>query len=94
VTFSLAVLAAGSSEWLRWFGRFRARHSWRTANWPEALPAGCTGRTRGALTQVDLRQRKKELDALRGRLASKEDLVAFNEKNLVYKRLQGALPRA
>ena len=47
-----------------------------------------------ALTQIDLRQRKKELDALRGRLVSKEDLVAFNEKNLAYKRLQGALPAA
>jgi DNA primase len=47
-----------------------------------------------ALTQVDLRQRKKELDELRGRLASKEDLVVFNEKNLAYKRLQGALPGA
>jgi DNA primase len=45
-----------------------------------------------ALTQIDLRQRKKELDDLRGRLKSKEDLVVFNEKNLAYKRLQGALP--
>jgi DNA primase len=45
-----------------------------------------------ALTQLDLRKRKKELDDLRGRLSSKEDLVAFNEKNLAYKRLQGALP--
>jgi DNA primase len=45
-----------------------------------------------ALTQIDLRHRKMELDELRGRLASKEDLVAFNEKNLAYKRLQGALP--
>jgi DNA primase len=45
-----------------------------------------------ALTQVDLRQRKRELDDLRGRLKSKEDLVVFNEKNLAYKRLQGALP--
>lgn len=45
-----------------------------------------------ALTQIDLRQRKRELDDLRGRLSSKEDLVAFNEKNLAYKRLQGALP--
>ena len=45
-----------------------------------------------ALTQLDLRQRKKELDDLRSRLSSKEDLIAFNEKNLAYKRLQGALP--
>ena len=47
-----------------------------------------------ALTQIELRHRKSELDDLRGRLTSKEDLVAFNEKNLAYKRLQGALPRA
>ena len=47
-----------------------------------------------ALTQIELRHRKTELDDLRGRLTSKEDLVAFNEKNLAYKRLQGALPRA
>ena len=45
-----------------------------------------------ALTQIDLRLRKRELDDLRGRLKSKEDLVVFNEKNLAYKRLQGALP--
>jgi DNA primase len=45
-----------------------------------------------ALTQLDLRQRKKELDDLRGRLVSKEDLVVFNEKNLAYQRLRGALP--
>ena len=45
-----------------------------------------------ALTQLDLRERKKELDDLRGRLSSEEDLVAYNEKNLAYKRLQGALP--
>jgi DNA primase len=47
-----------------------------------------------ALTQIDLRQRKMELDDLRKRLSSREDLVAFNEKNLAYKRLQGALPTA
>jgi DNA primase len=47
-----------------------------------------------ALTQIDLRHRKTELDDLRKRLSSREDLVAFNEKNLAYKRLQGALPRA
>jgi DNA primase len=45
-----------------------------------------------ALTQLDIRQRKKELDELRGRLSSKEDLVVFNEKNLAYQRLRGALP--
>jgi DNA primase len=47
-----------------------------------------------ALTQIDIRQRKKELDDLRGRLSSKEDLVVFNEKNLAYQRLRGALPSA
>ena len=51
-----------------------------------------------ALTQIDIRQRKKELDELRGRLGShpgsKEDLVIFNEKNLAYQRLRGALPSA
>jgi DNA primase len=47
-----------------------------------------------ALTQIDLRHRKIELDDLRKRLSSREDLVAFNEKNLAYKRLQGALPSA
>jgi DNA primase len=45
-----------------------------------------------ALTQLDIRQRKRELDELRGRLSSKEDLVVFNEKNLAYQRLRGALP--
>ncbi|HEY5897166.1 MAG TPA: DNA primase [Burkholderiales bacterium] len=45
-----------------------------------------------ALTQIELRSRKKELDEMRSRLRSKEDLVVFNEKNLAYKRLQGALP--
>jgi DNA primase len=50
------------------------------------------GEFQHALVQVELRSRKKELDELRGRLRSKEDLVVFNEKNLAYKRLQGALP--
>ncbi len=46
-----------------------------------------------ALVKLDLARRKKELDEMRGRgLASKEDLRAFQEKNLAYKRLQGALP--
>ena len=46
-----------------------------------------------ALVKLDLARRKKELDELRGRgLASKEDLRVFQEKNLAYKRLQGALP--
>ena len=48
-----------------------------------------------ALTQIDFRHRKTELDDLRKRLSSREDLVAFNEKNLAYKRLQvGTSPRA
>ena len=46
-----------------------------------------------ALVKLELARRKKELDELRGRgLTSKEDLRAFQEKNLAYKRLQGALP--
>jgi DNA primase len=46
-----------------------------------------------ALVKLDLARRKKELDELRGRgLRSKEELQAFQEKNLAYKRLQGALP--
>jgi DNA primase len=45
-----------------------------------------------ALTGLEVRSRKKELDALRERLRSKEDLVLFNEKNLAYQRLRGALP--
>jgi DNA primase len=45
-----------------------------------------------ALTRLEVRSRKRELDELRGRLRSKEDLVLFNEKNLAYQRLRGALP--
>ena len=45
-----------------------------------------------ALTGLEVRSRKKELDELRGRLRSKEDLVLFQEKNLAYQRLRGALP--
>jgi hypothetical protein len=46
-----------------------------------------------ALAKLDLKRRKQELDELRGRgLRSRDELVAFNEKNLAYKRLQGALP--
>ncbi|MDX6585279.1 MAG: hypothetical protein QOI10_4463, partial [Solirubrobacterales bacterium] len=42
---------------------------------------------------LDLARRKKELDELRGGgLTSKDDQRAFQEKNLAYKRLQGALP--
>jgi DNA primase len=45
-----------------------------------------------ALTQLEIRSRKKELDELRARMKSTEDLVVFNEKNLAYQRLRGALP--
>ena len=46
-----------------------------------------------ALRQLDLARRKRELDELRGRgLTSKEDQMAFQQKVMVYKRLQGALP--
>jgi DNA primase len=50
------------------------------------------GEFQHALTGMEVRSRKKELDELRSRLRSKEDLVAFNEKNLAYQRLRGALP--
>jgi len=46
-----------------------------------------------ALVKLDLARRKRELDELRaGGLASREEQVAWQEKNLAYKRLQGALP--
>jgi DNA primase len=46
-----------------------------------------------ALVKLELARRKKELDEMRGRgLTSMEDLRVFQEKNLAYKRLQGALP--
>jgi DNA primase len=46
-----------------------------------------------ALGKLDLARRKKELDEMvRTGLTSKDALIAFQEKNLVYKRLQGALP--
>jgi DNA primase len=50
------------------------------------------GEFQHALTGLEVRSRKKELDELRGRLRSKEDLVLFQEKNLAYQRLRGALP--
>ena len=46
-----------------------------------------------ALVKLDLARRRKELDELRaGGLASREQQIAWQEKNLAYKRLQGALP--
>ena len=46
-----------------------------------------------ALRRLDLARRKRELDDLRGGgLNSKEDQIIFQQKNLVYKRIQGALP--
>jgi hypothetical protein len=46
-----------------------------------------------ALVKLDLARRKKELDQLRaGGLASREEQLVWQEKNLAYKRLQGALP--
>jgi DNA primase len=46
-----------------------------------------------ALGKLDLARRRKELDQLRaGGLASPEALRAWQEKNMEYKRLQGALP--
>ena len=46
-----------------------------------------------ALVKLDLARRKKELDrAARRGLARSEEQIAWQEKNLAYKRLQGALP--
>jgi len=46
-----------------------------------------------ALGKLDLARRRKELDQLRASgLASREEQLAWQEKNLAYKRLQGALP--
>jgi len=46
-----------------------------------------------ALVKLDLARRKKELDEMRaGGLNSREQQLAWQEKNLAYKRLQGALP--
>ena len=43
--------------------------------------------------KLDLARRKKELDELRGAASRpRKTLRAFQEKNLEYKRLQGALP--
>jgi DNA primase len=50
------------------------------------------GEFQTALANLDLARRRKELDDLRGRQMSKDDLLVFNEKVKVYKRLQGALP--
>jgi DNA primase len=46
-----------------------------------------------ALTKLDLKRRKVELDAiLKGGMASKEERLAYQDKLMTYKRLQGALP--
>ena len=46
-----------------------------------------------ALTQLDLKRRKVELDSILKRgMASKEEQVAYRDKLMTYKRLQGALP--
>lgn len=46
-----------------------------------------------ALTKLDLWRRERELTAMRTKGSmSREDLIAFRDKNLAYKRLQGALP--
>ena len=80
--------------------RDRVRDHWAAAAIPQAdedlafEADAARSEFQHALTQIDLRHRKLELDHLRGRLSSKEDLVAFQEKNLAYKRLQGALPSA
>jgi hypothetical protein len=46
-----------------------------------------------ALTKLDLKRRKVELDSILKRgMASKEEQVAYRDKLMTYKRLQGALP--
>ena len=56
-------------------------------------PEEATNEFTHSLASLELARRKRELDDLvRGGLASKEELVTFNEKNLDYKRLQRALP--
>jgi len=45
-----------------------------------------------ALGKLELARRKHELDELRGRLESKENRLAYSQKLMEYKRLQGALP--
>ncbi|MGH8668844.1 MAG: DNA primase [Burkholderiales bacterium] len=46
-----------------------------------------------ALTKLDLKRRKVELDLiLKQGMASKEEQVAYRDKLMTYKRLQGALP--
>ena len=44
-----------------------------------------------ALVNLDLARRRRELDELRARLRSKDDLVVWNEKNRDYKQLEGTL---
>ena len=54
---------------------------------------GALSELRSALGKLDLVRRKKELDELvQTGLKSRDAQIAFQEKNLAYKRLQGALP--
>jgi hypothetical protein len=54
---------------------------------------GALSELRSALGRLDLVRRKKELDELvQTGLKSRDAQIAFQEKNLAYKRLQGALP--
>jgi len=54
---------------------------------------GALSELRSALSKLDLVRRKKELDELvQTGLKSRDAQIAFQEKNLAYKRLQGALP--
>jgi hypothetical protein len=46
-----------------------------------------------ALTTLDLKRRKVELDSiLKQGMASREEQLAYQDKLMTYKRLQGALP--
>jgi DNA primase len=56
-------------------------------------PEGAKYEIQEALTKLDLKRRKVELDSiLKQGMASKEEQVAYRDKLMTYKRLQGALP--
>jgi DNA primase len=56
-------------------------------------PEAARGEFEHALSKLDLMHRKAELDALLRRgLATQEERIAYQDKLLAYKRLQGALP--
>jgi DNA primase len=55
-------------------------------------PDEASNEFRHALVNLDLARRRRELDGLRGGgLRSKDELIAFNEKNLDYKKIEQGL---